>query len=461
MEDSDKKNQPKNQNQKKQQEKQPKDNAQGKQQKQQQNKQQGQQQQKLQPEGNRQRKKSESKQRVNTNVNVQFDNPQKRKQAQKQRIIEREDVEKPFLIFSHLPQYKRIDKLSLSIKTPETKADMDSFKIHPIIVSLGLKYANNQIQGSNARCVAMLSAFEVVLKEFQLPPTSNNRMVKEILLQHFSPMIQFLADCRPLSIGMSNAITSFKTSMKRAADNPDLTFEAKREYILEDLVNFRDRKVAAADALIATNGVQKIHDGDVVLTYSSSHVVRQVLKKAYDSKTKFRVVVVDSNPRFEGRTQLEKLSSYGIDCTYVLLSGLSYIMKEVSKVIIGAHALLNNGAVVSRTGTAVVAMMAHAAQVPVMVACETYKFYDRVQLDSICFNEVEDPEDLVAGDVNETKLQTWRKNNKLKLLNLAYDTTPMEYVSVVVTEMGMIPPTSVPVVIREVSQKNELQSDRD
>jgi translation initiation factor eIF-2B subunit delta len=37
----------------------------------------------------------------------------------------------------------------------------------------------------------------------------------------------------------------------------------------------------------------------------------------------------------------------------------------------------------------------------------------------------------------------------LRVLNLVYDLTPMEFVAMVISEVGMIPPTSVPVVIRE------------
>jgi translation initiation factor 2B subunit (eIF-2B alpha/beta/delta family) len=35
----------------------------------------------------------------------------------------------------------------------------------------------------------------------------------------------------------------------------------------------------------------------------------------------------------------------------------------------------------------------------------------------------------------------------------------MEFVDVVVTELGLIPPTSVPVVLREAQQKSERQSE--
>ena len=37
---------------------------------------------------------------------------------------------------------------------------------------------------------------------------------------------------------------------------------------------------------------------------------------------------------------------------------------------------------------AVVGMMAHTYNIPFLVCCETYKFHQRVQLDSICYNEL-------------------------------------------------------------------------
>lgn len=39
------------------------------------------------------------------------------------------------------------------------------------------------------------------------------------------------------------------------------------------------------------------------------------------------------------------------------------------------------------------------------------------------------------------------------LLNLTYDAMPSEYVTLVVTEFGAIPPTSVPVILREYRQE--------
>lgn len=63
-------------------------------------------------------------------------------------------------------------------------------------------------------------------------------------------------------------------------------------------------------------------------------------------------------------------------------------LSQVSKVFLGAHALLANGYVMSRVGTSQIALVAKAFNVPVLVCCETYKFCDRVQTDSFVSNEL-------------------------------------------------------------------------
>ena len=42
------------------------------------------------------------------------------------------------------------------------------------------------------------------------------------------------------------------------------------------------------------------------------------------------------------------------------------------------------------------------------------------------------------------------------LLNLMYDAMPAEYVSVIITELGAIPCTSVPVILREYQQQPNM-----
>ena len=48
----------------------------------------------------------------------------------------------------------------------------------------------------------------------------------------------------------------------------------------------------------------------------------------------------------------------------------------------------------------------------------------------------------------EGALQKWMDTPGLQILNIMYDVTPAEYVNMVVTEMGNLPASSVPVVHR-------------
>lgn len=89
-----------------------------------------------------------------------------------------------------------------------------------------------------------------------------------------------------------------------------------------------------------------------------------------------------------GKRLLSVLSSAGIECKYLLLPSIGSVITEVSTVIVGAHSIHTNGAVYSRAGTALVAMMAKQHSVPFIVCCETYKFSEGVQLDSFTKNEL-------------------------------------------------------------------------
>ena len=69
-------------------------------------------------------------------------------------------------------------------------------------------------------------------------------------------------------------------------------------------------------------------------TFPSSSVVQRVLLDAHSSGRQFRVIVVDSRPKMEGRHMLRTLVQRGVKCSYVLINAVSYIMKEVSIIYI-------------------------------------------------------------------------------------------------------------------------------
>jgi translation initiation factor eIF-2B subunit delta len=131
----------------------------------------------------------------------------------------------------------------------------------------------------------------------------------------------------------------------------------------------------------------------VLIRLPRSSVVEKVLLRARQENKRFSVIVVDSRPLFEGKYLLHTLTSSSqshspIPCTYALLPALPSLITEVTTVLLGAHSLHSNGAVFSRAGTALVAMMANQHGVPVVVCCETYKFSEGVMLDGFGKNEL-------------------------------------------------------------------------
>ena len=227
--------------------------------------------------------------------------------------------------------------------------------------------------------------------------------------------------------------------------------------------NFIRERIVAAGNLISAMAVDKIRDGDVVLTYGRSWWWSRRSAKAGSRKVQFHVVVVDAAPP-GGRGLLERLTTAGISCTYVFLNALSYVMVNVTKVFLGAAAIMSNGAVLSRVGTAVVAMTAKSRNVPVIFCCETYKLCEKVFLDSVVSNELGDPGALApphrssssfsdpaagGGGGKDDDGDEKRGGQSVKYLNLMYDVTPIKFVGMVVTEVGMIPPTAIPALLRE------------
>ncbi|XP_014846265.1 PREDICTED: translation initiation factor eIF-2B subunit delta isoform X3 [Poecilia mexicana] len=339
-------------------------------------------------------------------------------------------------LFSHLHQYSRKAPLTQQLSIPSTV-------IHPAIVRLGLQYSQGIVAGSNARSVALLHAFKQVIRDYTTPP---NEELSRDLVNRLKPYISFLNQCRPLSASMGNAIKYVK---KEISNIPSQCKEEEAKQKLLKCIEWyiKDKIILAATA-IAESSIEKISDGDVILIYGCSSLVNHILCEALEKNRKFRVIVVDSRPRLEGREALRRLVQRGISCTYVLISAVSYILPEVSKVFLGAHALLANGYVMSRVGTSQIALVAKAFNVPVLVCCETYKFCERVQTDSFVSNELDDPDDLIVTRNGQTQLENWQQEPSLGLLNLVYDVTPPDFVDLVITELGMIPCTSVPVVLR-------------
>lgn len=157
---------------------------------------------------------------------------------------------------------------------------------------------------------------------------------------------------------------------------------------------------------------------------------------------------------------LRSLTVVSIPCTYLLLPSLPSVLPHTTTLFVGAHSLHANGAVFSRAGTAMVAMMAKSRNIPVVVCCETYKFAEGIRWDGVSKNELGEylPRTIFRSLLRQVRLcaaptpfpPTWtsdshslKARSNLSILSPLYDLTPPSCITAVVTEVGIIPPSSI------------------
>jgi translation initiation factor eIF-2B subunit delta len=381
-----------------------------------------------------------------------------------------------------------------TITTASFNPSMDYMKtLHPAIIALGYQYATGTIRGGNARCRSMLECYSTVLqdlarshnhsKEHNVDDNSksnnNSRIIHHTAVMTsndwrftientiLKPAFTYWTEhCRLHSVSMGNAFTFLKTAIHTL--DRDIPLDEMIIALLETIDSYIHERIVYAKTAIAEIACTKLLFGqvgqlsssklDVILTYGYSEAVLAVLILAMKSRQKpLRIIVVDSSPLLEGRKLLQELQRESahisstknrtaditytpVEFTYVHLHAITYVLPTVSKVLLGAAALQCDGSVTGRVGTAMVALAAHMKNIPVLVCSETHKISNRgIPLESLTQNE------LFGSSATEA-------DTAPKRIDLLYDLTPASYVSGIVTELGIVPPSSVAVLLREMNQ---------
>ena len=242
-----------------------------------------------------------------------------------------------------------------------------------------------------------------------------------------------LMNTRPTAVSLFNAI-NYVMSYSGRSD------EEKRESLIKRAEEFIEW-VDTAREKIGRIGAKRIMDGSTVMTHCNSSAALSVIKHAFDEGKVIRVIATESRPRHQGYLTAKELSDYGIDVTLIVDSAVRYFMKEVDVVVVGADTVTVNGALINKTGTSQIALAAKEARVPFMVAAETYKFSPKTLLGELVVIEERDATEVVKGELLNHPNVTVR--------NPAFDVTPRDYIDLIVTEIGAIPPEMAYIVIRD------------
>ncbi len=244
-----------------------------------------------------------------------------------------------------------------------------------------------------------------------------------------------LIGSRPSAVSLPNAVRYIQYRVERsgAGDVDGLkaaTISAAEEFIENSL---------KAVERIGLYGARRINDGDTVMTHCNSTAALSVIKTAWEQGKKINVIASEARPRYQGHITVRELAKAGIPTTLIVDSAVRAVMKEVDKVVVGADSIAANGAVINKIGTSQTALSAHEARVLFFVAAETYKFHpdtclgETVEIEERNAKEVADPDDFKGVSIR----------------NPAFDVTPPEYIDLIITEKGIIPPQAAIMVIKE------------
>lgn len=255
------------------------------------------------------------------------------------------------------------------------------------------------------------------------------------LSEHVRSGARKLLATRPTAVSLANALRY----IVRGMDAMDaISVDEMRAKVMDLADGFHQRSLKAMDT-IADIGAERIRDGDTILTHCNSTTALGIILKAHSEGKNIRVIATESRPRHQGYITSSALAEAGVPVELIVDSAVRYFMPEVDIVIMGADTISANGSVVNKIGTSQVALIAHEARVPVIIAAETYKFSPETLLGRLVEIEEREPQEVVDT----------RKLPGVRIRNPAFDATPKEYIDAVVTEVGMIPPTAAYNVIVE------------
>lgn len=233
---------------------------------------------------------------------------------------------------------------------------------------------------------------------------------------------------RPTAVSLWNGVHATLRGV------PDCgTVEAAKGLVASNASRFNQGSLEAVMS-IGEIGAKRIQDGDVVLTHCNSSAALSVIKTAHRQGKRFRVFATESRPWRQGLITVNELAKEGIDVTLIIDSAVRSVMKVVSKVFVGADTVTSHGTLINKIGTSQLALAANEARVQFYVCAETYKFSPMTLFGDMVTIEERDHDEVAKRDVLEPSV---------KIFNPVFDSTPAKYIDGVITEIGLISPSSV------------------
>lgn len=257
--------------------------------------------------------------------------------------------------------------------------------------------------------------------------------------KRFFEVCDYIESSRPTAVNLSWALNRLRQCVggleEKTVQNGVGAIEALAVEIFEE-----DKKLCRA---IGANGHEIIKDGDCVLTHcnagglatSGYGTALAVIFSAFENGKKFSVFADETRPLLQGaRLTSWELVKSGIDCTLICDNMAGFLMKQgrVDKIVVGADRIAANGDTANKIGTYSVARLAAVHNVPFYIAAPYSTIDFDIQTGDQIPIEERTPDEVKNFGARPTAPEG------VKVYNPAFDVTPSEFISGIITEKGII-----------------------
>lgn len=272
----------------------------------------------------------------------------------------------------------------------------------------------------------------------------------QALLAEIARQTDYLATSRPTAVNLSWALERQKNKVQLlSADmSQQVTTGYLKQALLAEalLIQAEDEDICRR---IGKHALTLFEDGMGVLTHCNAGGLATAkygtalapMYLAHEQGMRLKIFADETRPVLQGaRLTAFELQQAGIDVTLICDNMAGMVMSKgwIQAVIVGTDRVAANGDVANKIGTYSVAVLAKAHNIPFYVACPLSTIDLAMSSGSEIPIEERNEDEITQGFGKRTAPVG------VKVYNPAFDVTPHEYVTAIITEQGIVrPPYSV------------------
>jgi len=300
----------------------------------------------------------------------------------------------------------------------------------------GVVAAIKKMNVRGAPAIGIAAAFGVVLSIWQADETDRAGFLEKV-----NEAIDELKNTRPTAKNLFWALDRMRLTLSKNLNRPlkkiKIALLEEAQHILEDDIE-RCKKIGRFGAELLPNRVSILtHCNAGALATGGYGTALGIIRAAVEAGKKVKVYADETRPLLQGaRLTAFELLEDEIDVTLICDNAAATVMKQglVNAVIVGADRIARNGDVANKIGTYGLAILAKQHNIPFYVAAPL----------STCDFDVESGNDIPIEERDESEVrmfgQTLVAPEDVNVYNPAFDVTPHELITAIVTEKGVVKP---------------------